>query len=110
VKHPGVDRVKPIFFKDVKHGLCAIALGLLLASCGRNGAPLPPPGVSDNQAPPFINEFTTGTLDSGNTIRDRNPNNPEAQPQTTLQGATQAASTPAPAAKPPKPFVLDPLL
>ncbi len=103
--------MKPTSFKDVQHGLCAIALGLLLASCGRNGPPLPPPGVSENQAPPFINEFTSGMLDSSNTIRDRDPQHPENQPQSTLQGATEAAAASTPASvKPKKPFFLDPLL
>jgi hypothetical protein len=90
--------------------ICLTALALALSGCGRNGKPLPPPGVSENQTPPFINEFTSGTQDSNNTIRDRDPDHPAAQPDTTLQGATEAASKPAAAVQSKKPLFLDPLL
>jgi hypothetical protein len=95
--------VKPIPLREVKRSLCAIALGLLLASCGRNGTPLPPPGVPEDQSPPFINGNTSGSLNPSNSAEEKQvqqnaPSQAEGQPVNTLL------------AKPRKPFFLDPLL
>jgi len=47
--------------------LTIAALGLALGSCGRRGDPGPPPGATTNHAPSFINEVTSGRLDSHNS-------------------------------------------
>jgi len=46
--------------------LCIAALGLTLGACGRRGNPGPPPGANDNYAPSFINQVTSGRMDSHN--------------------------------------------
>ncbi len=95
--------MKPTPLKKVKLGLCAIALGFFLASCGRNGAPLPPPGVSEDQAVPYLNEYTTGSLDANNSAADK-----QAKKNAWPQDDSQPSKTPV--IKPPRPFFLDPLL
>jgi len=47
--------------------ICIAALGLSLSGCGRRGNPGPPPGTTDNHAPSFINEVTSGRMDSHNS-------------------------------------------
>ncbi len=95
--------MKATLFKDVKLGLCAIGLGLFLASCGRNGPPLPPPGVPEDQAAPLINENTSGSFDPNNSAEEK-------QAQQNSYGAPNGQPVNAPLAKPRKPFILDPLL
>ncbi len=72
----------------------ASALGL--TACGRRGNPEPPPGIDGASAPSYLNEVTSGRLDSHNAAdKDLDP--------------SQATTATKPA-KQPRTFLLDPML
>jgi hypothetical protein len=83
------------FVQKLSLALMAGFLGLSLTACGRRGTPEPPPGVNSDRTPSYLNEVTSGRLDSHNAVdKDLDP----------------SASAAAKPAKQPRTFLLDPML